>query len=170
MQLRRAEVLRGARALLDDQGLDGLTLAALGALLEAPAGRLDQLFPSRRALLDVIAAELVSGVAATPPAGPWDQRLATLAHRLRRALLGARDGARLVAETFVADPETVRTGARILVEDAGFADDQATWAVLTLSHYVLGHTIEEQSQDTADAGRRFEFGLGLILDGIRRLV
>ena len=199
MQLRRDDVLRGARDLLDADGLDGLTMRKLGAALKVQAGGLYWHFPSKQALLEALAGDLVAGVAETPPAGPWDQRIATLAHRLRRALLGVRDGARLVAETFVTQPTTVlagRTGMRILIDDAGLSPEQAAWTVIALSHYVIGHTIEEQAPRldwadklakaeqrigddlihdldaaiTADPDRRFEFGLGLVLDGIRRRV
>jgi TetR/AcrR family tetracycline transcriptional repressor len=192
VQLRRADVLRGARELIDAEGLDGLTMRKLAALLEVQADALHRHFPSKRALLDAIAGGLVATVADAPPAGPWDQRLVTMAHRLRRALLSVRDGARLVAGTFPAEPGTLlagRTGMRILI-DAGMKPDKAAWTMLALSHYIVGHTIEEQAPRrdvpakleaaagrydaelgaaiTADPDRRFEFGLGLMIDGIRR--
>ncbi|GAA2625393.1 TetR/AcrR family transcriptional regulator C-terminal domain-containing protein [Paractinoplanes durhamensis] len=193
MQLRRADVLRGARDLLDADGLDGLTMRKLGAALNVQAGGLYWHFPSKQALLEAVADDLLAGVAETPPAGPWDQRLLTLAHRLRQALLSVRDGARLVAETFVTEPNTSmagRTGMRILM-DAGLPAEQAAWTMFAVGHYVLGHTIEEQSTGAdreaklaaqaeadadlrelaaaigADPGRRFEFGLALMIDGIR---
>jgi hypothetical protein len=151
-----------------------------------------------------------------PPAGPWDQRLITLAHRLRRALLGLRDGARLLSGALVTEPNTLlagRTGMRILIE-AGLPPDRAAWTVMAMTHLIVGHVIEEQSarpelpanltgpghhepaadrpadrgaddrraiagEDElirelaatviADPARRFEFGLGLMLDGIRSL-
>ncbi|WP_433378394.1 TetR/AcrR family transcriptional regulator C-terminal domain-containing protein [Actinoplanes sp. CA-142083] len=174
MQLRRADVLRGARELIDAEGLDGLTMRKLGAHLTVQAGALYWHFPSKQALLDAIADDLVAAVADAPPAGPWDQRIVTMAHRLRRALLGMRDGARLVAETSTTEPNSLlagRTGMQILI-DAGMKPDKAAWTMLALSHYIIGHTIEEQSPRgaaiTADPDRRFDFGLGLMIDGIRR--
>ncbi|MFI5897449.1 TetR/AcrR family transcriptional regulator C-terminal domain-containing protein [Actinoplanes sp. NPDC051513] len=196
MQLRRADVLRGARELIDAEGLDGLTMRKLGAQLKVQAGALYWHFPSKQALLDAIADDLVATVADAPPAGPWDQRIVTMAHRLRRALLSMRDGARLVAETFTTEPNTLlagRTGMQILI-DAGMQPDKAAWTMLALSHYIVGHTIEEQAPCddvpakleasaakygadlvaelgaavTADPDRRFDFGLGLMIDGIRR--
>jgi TetR/AcrR family transcriptional regulator, tetracycline repressor protein len=195
VQLRRADVLRGARELIDAEGLDGLTMRKLGSALKVQAGGLYWHFPSKQALLEAVAEELVSGLAEAPPAGPWDQRLVTLSHRMRRALLSMRDGARLVAETFVAEPNTIlagRTGMQILVE-AGLAPEQAAWTMLALAHFIIGHTIEEQAPhddlsaklaaaseslgpDTvaelaaavsADPDRRFDFGLNLMIDGIR---
>ncbi|GIM94337.1 TetR/AcrR family transcriptional regulator C-terminal domain-containing protein [Paractinoplanes toevensis] len=193
MQLRRADVLRGARDLLDAEGLDGLTMRKLGAALNVQAGALYWHFAGKQVLLEAIADDLLAAVAEPPPAGPWDQRLVTLAHKLRQALLGVRDGARLVAETFVTEPNTAlagRIGMRILM-DAGLPAEQAAWTMFAVGHYVLGHTIEEQATGPdrdaklaaraegdadlrelataigADPGRRFEFGLGLLIDGIR---
>jgi TetR/AcrR family tetracycline transcriptional repressor len=187
VQLRRADVLGGARELIAADGLDGLTMRKLGAHLKVQAGALYWHFPSKQALLEAISDDLVAGVTEAPPAGPWDQRLITMAHRLRRALLSMRDGARLVAETSTTEPNTLlagRTGMQILI-DAGMPPDRAAWTMLALSHYIIGHTIEEQSPRadlpakllasadrdgaaiTADPDRRFDFGLGLMIDGIR---
>jgi AcrR family transcriptional regulator len=193
VQLRRADVLRCARDLLDAEGLDGLTMRKLGTALNVQAGAIYWHFAGKQALLEAIADDLLAGVAEPPPAGPWDQRLVTLAHKLRQALLGVRDGARLVAETFVTEPNpalAARIGMRILM-DAGLPAEQAAWTMFAVGHYVLGHTIEEQAAGPdrdarlaaraegdadlrelaaaigADPGRRFEFGLGLLVDGIR---
>lgn len=189
MQLRRADVLRGARDLIDAEGLDALTMRKLGAALNVQAGALFWLFSGKQALLVAIAEEMLAGVADSPPAGPWDQRLVTLAHRVRRALLGLRDGARLVAETFATEPNTRLTGrtGRTILMDAGLPAEQAAWAMSALGNYILGQAIEQQAAGPdwalAQAGddelaaavvagpdRRFEFGLGLMIDGIRRLV
>ncbi|MCU7727928.1 TetR/AcrR family transcriptional regulator [Actinoplanes sp. KI2] len=192
MQLRRADILRAARELIDAEGLDEFAPRKLAAALKVPAGDLQWYFADRPAVLEALADDLMAGVGDPPPAGPWDQRLITLAHRLRRALLGLRDGARLFSSTSVAEPNTVlagRTGMLILIE-AGLPPDRAAWTVMALTQFIVGHVIEEQStrpkpaagpagEDeligelaatvTADPARRFEFGLGLMLDGIRRL-
>jgi TetR/AcrR family tetracycline transcriptional repressor len=192
VQLRRTDILGAARELIDAEGLDEFTARKLATALKIPAGELQWYFADRQAVLEALAEDLMAGVGDPPPAGPWDQRLITLAHRLRRALLGLRDGARLLSSTFVTEPNTLlagRTGMRILIE-AGLPPDQAAWTVLAMTHFIVGHVIEEQSVSpelpadlsgedelnrelaatvTADPARRFEFGLGLMLDGIRGL-
>ena len=193
MQLRRPDILRAARELIDAEGLDEFTARKLATVLKVPPGDLQWYFADRQAVLEALAEDLMAGVGDPPPAGPWDQRLITLAHRLRRALLGLRDGGRLLAGTFVTEPNTLlagRTGMSILIE-AGLPADRAAWAVLAMTHYIVGHVIEEQTARpelpaelceadeltrelaatvTGDPARRFEFGLSLMLDGIRRLV
>jgi TetR/AcrR family tetracycline transcriptional repressor len=192
VQLRRADILRAAREVIDADGLDEFGLRKLAVALDVPAGDLQRYFADRQSVLEALAEGLMAGVGDPPPAGPWDQRLITLAHRLRRALLGLRDGARLLSSALVTEPNTLlagRTGMRILIE-AGLPPDRAAWTVLAMTHFVVGHVIEEQSarpalpadlagEDelirelaatvTADPARRFEFGLGLMLDGIHRL-
>jgi TetR/AcrR family tetracycline transcriptional repressor len=162
MQLKRADVVTGALALLDADGLDGLTMRKLGARLGVQAGGLYWHFTNKQALLEAMADRIVAEVVATPlEPGAWDARLAELAHRLRRALLAHRDGARVVAGTYVIEPNTQRggeTALRILI-DAGLPPDRAGWALFAVTYYVLGHAIEEQAQRTQ--GDWAERGTGL---------
>lgn len=195
MQLKRADVVTGALALLDADGLEGLTMRKLGARLGVQAGAIYWHFKDKEALLDAMADRIVGRIIETPlTSGPWDAQLADLAHRLRRALLAHRDGARVVAGTYVAEPNTVRSGeqAMRILTDAGFPPDRAGWVIFTVLYYVLGHTIEEQAQlatgdweqrgtglvdpelhramtgvITADPEERFAYGLELFLDGVR---
>jgi TetR/AcrR family tetracycline transcriptional repressor len=147
-QLRRADVLRGARAVLAAEGLDGLTMRKLGALLNVQAGGLYWHFANKQALLEALGEEVVAGVGAGLPDGPWDEQLVTLAGRARAALLSVRDGARLVSETFVTEPHTMllgRVGIDLLVR-AGLPVEQAAWTMFAVFHYVVGQAIEEQAR------------------------
>ncbi len=148
MLLRKANVVDGALALLDAEGLDGLTMRKLGAALDVHAGALYRHFASKEALLDAMAEKLVEGVAEPPPEGPWDEQLTVLAHRFRSALLAHRDGARLVAGTFVSEPNTNAAGATAVAAlcAAGVPVERAGWITFAAMYYVLGHTIEEQAQ------------------------
>jgi TetR/AcrR family tetracycline transcriptional repressor len=195
MQLKRADIVTGALALLDTDGLDGLTMRKLGARLGVQAGGLYWHFKNKEALLGALADRIVGEVTATPLApGPWDAQLTELAHRMRRALLAHRDGARVVSGTYVVEPNTVRGGdaAMRILTGAGFPVERAGWVIFAAMYYVLGHTIEEQAQraegdweqrgaglpDTelhramdavikADPEDRFGYGLELFLDGVR---
>ena len=148
MLLRQANVLDGAMELLDAEGLDGLTMRKLGAALNVQGGALYRHFPSKEALLDAMAERLLAGVAEPLPDRPWPDRLTELGERLRAALLTRRDGARVVAGTYVNGPNTLAAGGSAIeiLCSAGFAPEQAGWLTFALFHYVLGHTIEEQAQ------------------------
>src|SRR3954471_22746225 len=103
MQLHRGDVVRGALTLLDSDGLDALTMRKLAAHLGVQAGALYWHFPNKQALLDAAAEGIVAKADFTLPPAPWDVQARTLAHQIRAALLAYRDGARLVAGTWVAE-------------------------------------------------------------------
>lgn len=148
MLLRKANVVEGALELLDAEGLDGLTMRKLGAALNVQAGALYRHFPSKEALLDAMAEKLIEGVGEPLPEGSWDEQLTALAHRFRAALLAHRDGARLVAGTFVPEPNTNAAGSAAVAVlcAAGVPAERAGWITFAAMYYVLGHTIEEQAQ------------------------
>ena len=148
MLLRKANVVDGALTLLDTEGLDGLTMRKLGAALHVRAGALYRHFPSKEALLDAMAEKLFEGVADPAPDGTWDQQFTVLAHRFRAALLAHRDGARVVAGTFVSAPNTNAAGSIAVAAlcAAGIPLERAGWIAFAGMYYVLGHTIEEQAQ------------------------
>ncbi len=146
--LRKTNVVDGALALLDTEGLDGLTMRKLGGALNVQAGALYRHFPSKEALLDAMAEKLLEGVADPLPEGPWAEQLTVLAQRFRAALLAHRDGARVVAGTFVNEPNTNAAGS-VAVDvlcAAGIPVHKAGWIAFAAMYYVLGHTIEEQAQ------------------------
>lgn len=149
IQLRRADVLEGALALLEAEGLSGLTMRKLATALNVQAGALYWHFANKQALLDAMAETLVEDVGAPVPAGEWDEQLTILAGRLRDALLAHRDGARLVAGTYVTGPNTLQAGAAFVdvLLGAGLPPEQAGWLTFALAYYVFGHTIEEQSRE-----------------------
>ncbi|HEU5389186.1 MAG TPA: TetR/AcrR family transcriptional regulator C-terminal domain-containing protein [Streptosporangiaceae bacterium] len=196
MRLRRAQVVDVAIELLDADGLDALTMRKLATRLGVQPGALYWHFAGKQALLDAMADRFLEGFTAGRPAGPWDEQFAVLGWRLRQVLLSHRDGARVMAGTYVAEPNTILLGnvAIEILQDAGLAPERAGWATFAAFHFILGHTIEEQAQleltkrgawepkltvdgienklaataFTADPAERFGYGLELFLDGIRR--
>ncbi|MEV7612155.1 TetR/AcrR family transcriptional regulator C-terminal domain-containing protein [Streptomyces sp. NPDC089799] len=202
MRLRTADVVDEALCFLDTEGLDRLTMRKLGAALNVQGGALYRHFPNKEALLDAVADKIVEGVGDPLPDVPWLDQLRILGGRLRAALLGHRDGARVVAGTFAPGANTI-VGSDVAVQvlcRAGLPPAQAGWISFALFYYVLGHAIEEQAQlrlppehdwrarterlrvqvspqyaaaldglAESDPAERFEFGLNIFLEGIRRL-
>jgi TetR/AcrR family tetracycline transcriptional repressor len=196
MRLQRERVVDVAVDLLDADGLDALTMRRLAAELGVQAGALYWHFASKQALLDAMADRFLDGLVADLPTGPWDEQLPVLAWRLRGALLSHRDGARVMAGTFVSEPNTLLAGNTVieLLEAAGLSSEHAGWTTVAVMYYVLGHTIEEQAQTelvkqgaweprpmvdgvenkvattafAADPAERFAYGLQLFVDGIRQ--
>jgi len=65
--------------------------------------------------------------AADLPAGSWDEQLAAAAWRLRQVLLSHRDGARVMAGTYVAEPNTILLSNLVIeiLQAAGLPPDRA---------------------------------------------
>jgi AcrR family transcriptional regulator len=147
--MRRADVLAAALRLLDADGLDGLTMRRLAASLDLRPSALYHHFRDKEALIDTLAEQLLAEVGEADPDGPWDERVVAIALQVRSALMAHRDGARVVAGTFVPRPNTLRIGERIVeaLRDAGLAEDLWASTAFALNYYILGHTIEEQARD-----------------------
>ncbi|MDF6020430.1 TetR/AcrR family transcriptional regulator C-terminal domain-containing protein [Streptomyces sp. JH34] len=92
---------------------------------------------------------------------PWEPRVRELFHRYRRALLAHRDGARIVAGTYAAEPATLRF-AELVVEAlpaGGLRDREAVWTAWALVYFTLGLAQEEQALPDA-RGAAFARRLG----------
>ena len=174
MGQRRAEVLQAAIELLDEVGLDGLTMRLLAGRLGVQAGALYRHYPSKQALLDAMVAHLVTPPAdAVPPLdGPWDVQLRGLAIGTRELMLAHRDGARLLS-TFQNPGEEAVAFYHALIAtltDAGVTARTAAVAVDTVMAYVNGYTTEEQARGTQPRefrDRAFREGLELIIAGVK---
>ena len=186
MQLRRADVLTGAIAILDEYGLGDLTMRRLATSLGVQPGALYWHFPNKQTLLAAITDEMLGRVSDPVEASEWDERVAALAHRMRDALLAHRDGAELAAASYAARLATngAHDALATACAGAGLPDDEADLAADTLLYYILGQTMDEQSRlqmdshgaltedasplhDTTSGTARFDYGLTLFVEGVR---
>ncbi|GAB2678672.1 TetR/AcrR family transcriptional regulator C-terminal domain-containing protein [Nocardia goodfellowii] len=175
MKLDSEAIATAALGLLDEVGLDGLTMRKVATALDVQAPTLYWHVKNKRELLDAMARVVfVSAVAdlEAPRHGVgWQDWLADIAGRLRAAMLRYRDGAKLLAGTYVADSAMWRTVELALrtLEDAGFSFQQAARVFPLLLHYTTGFVIEEQARtgaEYADNPYRPEL-IGRLVDGER---
>lgn len=172
MGQRRTEVLAAAIELLDEAGLDALTMRLLASRLGVRASALYRHYPSKQALLDAMVASLVSpapSVAATS----WEESLRAAASGMREVMLSHRDGARLISGFHHPGDEAIAVFSRLVeaLAGAGVPPEAATVAVDTALAYANGFTIEEQARKTGwpreERDRAFGAGLEVIIAGIR---
>lgn len=141
---------RVALDLLNETGLDGLTLRAIAKELDVKAPALYWHFKDKQALLDEMATEMVRGAAADLAGAPdadWETSVTTAMRALRRMLLRYRDGAKVYSGTYFTDTSyaaPVEAQLRRLTE-AGFAPGAAARALVTATSYTIGYVIEEQA-------------------------
>ncbi|MGQ4512990.1 TetR/AcrR family transcriptional regulator C-terminal domain-containing protein [Streptomyces sp. DW26H14] len=169
VQVRRGDVVAGGLELLDSAGLEALTTRKLAAHLGLQAGSLYWHFPSKQALLEAMADEIVAGVGSPSPGGTWDEKLAEFAHGLRRTLRAHRDGARVVAGSYVTEQNTVAVSRAWVqaLRDHGLGVRDAAWGGFAVFSFVLGHVIEEQGMAELTPEQRSAKSGAVLPDGDR---
>ncbi|MEU6563580.1 TetR/AcrR family transcriptional regulator C-terminal domain-containing protein [Nocardia nova] len=156
MKLDAGAIGAAALELLDEGGLDGLTMRKVATALNVQAPALYWHVKNKRELLDVMAravfVDAVSGVEAPRRDVSWQDWVAELAGRLRTAMLRHRDGGRLLAGTNVSDDSMWRTMELTLrtLEDAGFTAVDGGRVFPVVLHYTIGFVIEEQARTGVD--------------------
>ncbi len=151
-------VVRAALEVLDESGLDSLSIRAIAERLGVRGPALYWHFRNKQALLDEMAEAMLAERASElePPTGgeSWWDWLAQTATWLRRALLSHRDGARVFAGTTLPSERTFLRMLDMVVavlHEAGFAWGDALRAAMSIYVYVEGWTIEEQSMPPPEA-------------------
>nr|WP_203593938.1 TetR/AcrR family transcriptional regulator [Streptomyces sp. SID9124] len=160
--LDRRRVADTALRLLNEVGLDGLTLRAIARELDVKAPALYWHFEDKQALLDEMATEMFRRmIAGTPldPADTWRERLLRTNRALRTCLLGYRDGARVFSGsrfTGTVHAEQMEENLRLLTA-TGLTLAQAVRAATTAYLFTLGFVIEEQGVEPVPGRRREGF-------------
>jgi TetR/AcrR family tetracycline transcriptional repressor len=196
-RLSAAATVDAALRLLDEHGLDGLTMRRVAHAMDAQVGALYRYFPTKQSLLAAMAERMLEGCVDPVPRGEWPEKVQELARRMRIGLLAHRDGARVYAGTHAIGPNTLGYADMfigILIE-AGFSESDSADAAMMIIRFTTGHTLEEQAvQDapdptpletaieegdfphlstvltfltTPDSTGQFEFGLGVAIAGLQ---
>jgi TetR/AcrR family transcriptional regulator, tetracycline repressor protein len=156
-QLDRPAILAAALALMDQVGLDGLTMRRLAEELEVTPGSLYRHVRDKDELLVLLADEISGQMPMVRQDVPWQAALTEMAVAVRRGLLAHRDAARLLASTPPAGPRRLRhieAMLRVLL-DAGFSDRDAAWAAYHFNNLVTEFVADEVrlASAAAAAGR-----------------
>ncbi|MFF5155133.1 TetR/AcrR family transcriptional regulator C-terminal domain-containing protein [Streptomyces sp. NPDC000348] len=160
--LDRRRVADTALELLNEVGLDGLTLRAIARELDVKAPALYWHFKDKQALLDEMATEMYRRMVAHNPLDPddtWQERLRKANRGLRTALLAYRDGAKVFSGsrfTGIEHAGQMEDMLRLLTS-AGFPLARAARALNTTYLYTLGFVTEEQGVQPLPGERREGF-------------
>ncbi|MCA1739777.1 MAG: TetR/AcrR family transcriptional regulator C-terminal domain-containing protein [Actinobacteria bacterium] len=209
--LDRDRVVEAALELLDEVGLDGLSMRRLADRLGVKAASVYWHVRDKEQLLDLVFDRVIGEVQVPEPDPPrWRQQVWEVAHRMRRVANIHRDVARIQLGRFPIGPNALALSEGLLaIFRAGGVPDRASahFAAL-LPLYVSAFSLEENSglrspggdeaspeevleeirvyfaslpterfpnlsalaDDITGGGpdERFEFGLGLLLDGLEK--
>ncbi|MFE7119464.1 TetR/AcrR family transcriptional regulator C-terminal domain-containing protein [Streptomyces sp. NPDC057654] len=163
-RIDREQVVGTALRLLNDVGLEGLTLRRIAGELGVQAPALYWHVKNKQVLLDEMATELerraavdfdaardVARGVARDGAGeegiPWQETLAQATRSIRRVLLRYRDGGKVFGGTHFRGTEYAEHMDQLFaaLTEAGFTLDAAARAVMTAYSYTIGYVVEEQA-------------------------
>jgi TetR/AcrR family transcriptional regulator, tetracycline repressor protein len=148
--LDRRRIVTEAVALLDADGLEGVTLRKLAQRLSVQAPTLYWHIPNKAALVTAIAEEILDqefpDLAPPEPDQRWQDWLTGMAQRLRRALLAHPDGARVISASHLSLKMAAISELEMSTLVArGLPLRQARLMVLTVEHFTIGHVLAEQA-------------------------
>jgi len=151
-RLDRELVVRAAMRLIEEVGLDGLTLRRLAAELDVKAPALYWHFANKQDLLDHMAHVMTQPwmltISTTAVGRWWEDWLTEVARTYRALLLSHRDGARLVASTRpLPDSLPLLDGCIAAFQQATGCDPgQALQCLTTLIAFVRGFVLDEEAE------------------------
>ncbi|MER5737946.1 TetR/AcrR family transcriptional regulator C-terminal domain-containing protein [Streptomyces sp. NPDC002262] len=159
-------VAETALRLLNERGLEGLTLRAIAQELHVQAPALYWHFKNKQALLDEMATVMYRRMVADPAARPapgrsWQELMLTANRGLRAGLLRYRDGAKVYSGARFTGSDHAQDMERQLgaLVDAGFSLREAVRASTTAYMYTLGFVTEEQGTEARPGDPREGFDI-----------
>ncbi|MDR8413666.1 TetR/AcrR family transcriptional regulator C-terminal domain-containing protein [Nonomuraea sp. 3-1Str] len=150
--ITRERIVAVALELLDEKGMDALTVRALASRLGVGAPALYWHVRNKQELLDEMSTSVMRRVtdalSAIAPSAGWRDDVAAYARVLRSEYLRHRDGARIFSGTRFSDPDVVKAKESWLARltAAGFSLAEADDAIDLVTAFVVGFVIEEQER------------------------
>ncbi|KKJ94968.1 TetR/AcrR family transcriptional regulator C-terminal domain-containing protein [Micromonospora sp. HK10] len=148
-RLDRETIVETALTLINEVGLDGLSLRRLAQELGVQGPALYRHFASKqdllRAMADAMFVPEMAVLERPPPKADWADWLIARSRAVRRAILAHRDGGRL--KEHLHSPADQWPGLELLLqmmEDAGFDLESAIYGIHTVGNHILGTVIAEQ--------------------------
>jgi TetR/AcrR family transcriptional regulator, tetracycline repressor protein len=151
LPLDRKTILTHAFAILNEAGLEGLTLRRLAAGLRVQAPAIYWHFKNKQELLDEMATQVFREAVNEAPrldeSQSWQDWASMYCIGLRRTLLRYREGAKIYSGTYLTDPALYAPMEASLrkLTNSGFTLRQATISLGALYSFVIGFVIEEQA-------------------------
>lgn len=162
MALKKEQIIKEALKLLNENGLEGVTLRKLAKRLDVQAPSLYWHFKNKAVLVNEMAEAILqtefSEIRSRGGDETWQNWLIHIFNRLRQALLSRKDGGRVVAGAHLSlmmaniSEQAIKT-----LLDSGLSLHQSRLIVLTSTRYTFGHVIEEQTPLSQEEIKGFHF-------------
>lgn len=149
---RRAAIVAAGLRLLEQRGLERLSIRRVAESLEMHPAGLYWYIKNKQELIDLLAKaicdEAFAARAAPDPGESWEGWLTDQSLRLRAAMLAHRDGARVVAGAYLFRTHAITTPLETtlaVMEEAGFTREIAMLGAITAMRYTMGIALDEQA-------------------------
>jgi TetR/AcrR family tetracycline transcriptional repressor len=157
-RLSPERILDGALALIDRDGLEGLSMRKLAAELDVSAMSLYNHISGKEALLEGVIGRLLGEIDLTAVAAEddWAEALKVGFRSFRRALLAHPNAVAVIESKQVISPESMRPVEVSLatLRGAGFSAEDAMKAHWVLVGFTLGHVSFQCTNPLQDAAAR----------------
>jgi TetR/AcrR family tetracycline transcriptional repressor len=145
--LTRERILEAAVGIIDEEGLEGLSMRRLGAKLGVEAMSIYNHVPNKDALLQEVADHLIS-MTATPAEGTWKERLSARLRSMRASLKQHPNTIPLLVRYHAHSIESFRViedglGA---LREAGFGPAETIMVQRVLSAFTIGTAVIESGE------------------------
>jgi TetR/AcrR family transcriptional regulator, tetracycline repressor protein len=143
--LDRQQIVRAALEVLDDVGLDDLTMRSLAGRLNVKAASLYRHVKDKDELLALLGDEISGEIPLPHETGTWRTQLVEAAWNVRRGLLAHRDAARVLANTPPVGPQRLRHIEAVLriLRAGGLKKRDAARAAYHLNNFVTEFAADE---------------------------
>ena len=148
LPLDRDRVVRVALELLDQVGLDGLSMRRLADRLGVKAASVYWHVRDKEELLDLVFDRVIGEIEVPEPdPSRWRGQVAEVAHEMRRVANSHRDIARVQLGRFPIGPNalTFSEGLQAILRGGGLSDRTSAYAGQLLPLYVSAFALEESS-------------------------
>jgi AcrR family transcriptional regulator len=164
--LTTEEMVRTARELIQEQGVDACSMRALATELGVQTPALYRRVRDKDELLSLVLADAFGDVR-VPAAGTWQERVAEVMRRMRRLVRSQPHVLDLYLRSHLRESDISQLSVRgsAPLRDAGFSAEAATFALTVLSMYTLGMASVAVTLDIDDEAM-FEFGLTRMIEGL----
>jgi AcrR family transcriptional regulator len=165
------EVVDTALAILDADGIDAVSFRRIAGELGVSHMTLYTYFDSKESLLNAMVARTLEVPALAKVASRrWDARLEEAMKEIHGVLVKRPSVAQLLAtHEFEGEwIDEIRDQLLALLEPAGLGKQRTVDGISSLFNYLFGTVMVESSRGLGGSATTFDFGLGLLIEGLRR--
>jgi AcrR family transcriptional regulator len=145
--LTQERILQAAIELVDEQGVDALSMRRLGSVLGVEAMSIYNHIPNKAELLNLIVRRVLSEIELPPPEDDWSERLKKMTRSYRAMALRHPRVVPLIAMRPFGNLPTLPLVEMVFetLDSAGVPPEDAIGVLRTISSYGVGFTLSEVS-------------------------